>query len=157
MVYLNKACEKLNNPHEQPSEIDSRHSIMKSLNKGRSPRSFRRLLKLEIISNGQIVFDLNNEDESKKNLSTKKKRDDQRKFGCKHNYFDLMKNIISTWCKQEQLVVDEALQEKKQVEITGNMYLLMGDKTEKTLQFRIRKTSLFSKTIYLVIFIDTSE
>lgn len=55
------------------------------------------------------------------------------------------------------MVVDEALQEKKQVEITGNMYLLMGDKTEKTLQFRIRKTSLFSKTIYLVIFIDTSE
>lgn len=42
-------------------------------------------------------------------------------------------------------------------EITGNMYLLMGDKQEKTLQFRIRKTSLFSKTIYLVIFIDTSE
>jgi len=37
------------------------------------------------------------------------------------------------------------------------MYLLMGDKTEKTLQFRIRKTNLFSKTIYLVIFIDTSE
>ena len=33
----------------------------------------------------------------------------------------------------------------------------MGDKQEKTLQFRIRKTSLFSKTIYLVIFIDTSE
>ena len=47
--------------------------------------------------------------------------------------------------------------ENQQVEITGNMYLLMGDKQEKTLQFRIRKTSLFSKTIYLVIFIDTSE
>jgi len=36
------------------------------------------------------------------------------------------------------------------------MYLLMRDKKEKTLKFRIRQTHLFSKRIYLVIFVDNT-
>ncbi len=124
---------------KKSSSLIQRDKIIKDVNLNTSKRSFKKLLRLQVLHHEDVIFrfDATRTEENSHHSKSVSFRST--------NLFTVTRKIINRFVKNS-----------KYDEVTGNMYLLMPDKSEKTLKFRIRKTHLFSKCIYLVIFDDNT-